>query len=1019
MKRSCVLLIIATLLLLIVSAVIAATPTDYNTLFQNKQLNAGQRLTSSDDRYQFEVQSDGNCVLYDRQKNSVLWASGTSSGQRLTLQPDGNLVMLDPSGSSTWQSGTAGTSATRLTLNDDGALVLYDGNTSVWRIYSIATNIPGALTADKNRGEWTLMVIPDTQGYAENWLPEYPYERMRQTFKWIADISDQLNIKVVQHVGDMVETNNTKEWNRVVECFTYLKDKGIPAIPCGGNHESYDNPPYSMMNQNFKLSEYQQYPWWGGHKNGIENTYQLFNFGKERYLFLTLEFQPGLGPIVDWARDVVDAHPDRKVIFTSHWNNDQTHYKQIIGVKPNVIMSLAGHKCIYEHYVGPNGSHSFVQNYQNNEGKMNIRYYKFKPLEDKVEWFTYSPVFGIFENDSISQGSFKLPQKAPSKQDSKKDTLIDFRNTHSINSQKPIIIAHRGGVITPETPECSIAAIRLAKQQGYTMVELDVQKSRDGIPIVFHDNNLKEACGINNRIANMDSKQIANIKFSKTGQTIVTLERALEECIRLSLGVMLDVKVSNDETFYQTIANLIKKYKYEPSTITISTDPILRKCFKGVIMLTVTPDEFNRAEKGETIDLSGKYWFGLPHRIPDETVKRLRQNGAYVIPAINTFRYPKQNHYELAQKDINRLIRAGVEGFQIDSVYMPLLSKEKVATDSSFSLKLLWTKTYNDHGEGAMTSNIESCEFSPDGKYIAAGCGDGRVLIITVPEGEIYRELNIATGNASDKSKDREVECIAWTRDGKYLAAAGNKHIPAVIIDVAENQIIETLFDNGGDKDGMGMSHDGKYLAIADIDHVRIYDTENWSQITRLNPLNDRSNNSIEFACDDSFMAVAGNKGRVAIVTAPDWKVERVLYTDQLNNDYPKDAWGKPSWWVKSTRISPDKQYVAYGISSGSAFAWKRDGTFIKELPMHTYVEAVSFSPNGKVMVAGGNDQDTWTEYEQPQRFYSVPDFDLIMEFSTPGENCEYIDWSPDSKYMVQPSTSGNIMLFEANWNPK
>jgi glycerophosphoryl diester phosphodiesterase len=208
------------------------------------------------------------------------------------------------------------------------------------------------------------------------------------------------------------------------------------------------------------------------------------------------------------------------------------------------------------------------------------------------------------------------------------------------------------------------------------MVELDIQKSRDGIPIVFHDSDLKEACGIDNRIANMDSKQIANIRFSQTDQTVVTLERALEECIRLSLGVMLDVKVSNDETFYQTIANLIKKYKYEPSTITISTDPTLRKCFKGVIMLTVTPDEFNRAEKGETVDLSGKYWFGLPPRIPDDTVKRLRYNGAYVIPAINTFRYSEDNHYESARKDINRLIQAGVEGFQIDSVYRPLFDND-------------------------------------------------------------------------------------------------------------------------------------------------------------------------------------------------------------------------------------------------------------------------------------------------------------------------------------------------------
>ena len=254
--------------------------------------------------------------------------------------------------------------------------------------------------------------------------------------------------------------------------------------------------------------------------------------------------------------------------------------------------------------------------------------------------------------------------------------LIDFRNRQSIERQKPILIAHRGGVITEKTPECSLAAIRLAKQQGYAMVELDVQQSRDGIPIVFHDSDLKKACGIDNRIANMDSKRIVEIKFSQTDQAIVTLDRALEECLTLSLGVMLDVKVSDDEPFFQTVANLIKKYKYEPSTITINADPSLRKCFKGVVMLTVTGDEFNRAQKGETVDLTGKYWFGLPHRMPDDTVKRLHQNGAYIVPAINTFRYPQDNHYELARKDINRLIQAGVEGFQIDSVYKPLFDND-------------------------------------------------------------------------------------------------------------------------------------------------------------------------------------------------------------------------------------------------------------------------------------------------------------------------------------------------------
>jgi len=259
-----------------------------------------------------------------------------------------------------------------------------------------------------------------------------------------------------------------------------------------------------------------------------------------------------------------------------------------------------------------------------------------------------------------------------------KDTvsLVDFTDRQCVERHKPILIAHRGGVVTETTPECSLAAIRLAKQQGYAMVELDVQRSRDGIPIVFHDSDLTKACGIDARIENMDSKEIVHITFAQTEQTIITLDRALGECVALSLGVMLDVKVRYDEPFFRTVADLIRKYEYERSSVTISTDPALRKCFTGVVMLTVTGDEFTRTKKGETVNLSGKYWFGLPHQIPGDAIMRLQQNGAYIIPAINTFRYPENNHYELAREDINRLIQAGVEGFQIDSVYRPLFDNE-------------------------------------------------------------------------------------------------------------------------------------------------------------------------------------------------------------------------------------------------------------------------------------------------------------------------------------------------------
>jgi len=257
-----------------------------------------------------------------------------------------------------------------------------------------------------------------------------------------------------------------------------------------------------------------------------------------------------------------------------------------------------------------------------------------------------------------------------------KNNLIDFSSPTSVLSQRPVLIAHRGGVVSAQSPECSIAAIRLAKEQNYTMVELDIQQSKDNVPIVFHDNNMKKACGINNSIKELNADDIVQVSFLNSDQKICTLEQALEVCRSLELGLMLDIKVEKDEKFFQTVVALVKKYSFENACITINADPVLRENLKGIALLTVTRDEFKKVQQGSNYDLHGKFWFGLPPQLPSEMVQLLQQNGAYVIPAINTFRYPEEGHYGLAQKDILRLNEAGVDGYQIDSVYKPLFSGE-------------------------------------------------------------------------------------------------------------------------------------------------------------------------------------------------------------------------------------------------------------------------------------------------------------------------------------------------------
>jgi len=300
-------------------------------------------------------------------------------------------------------------------------------------LLACTTLFPATLpTADQSRGEWTLVVIPDTQGYVEPWPEQgFAWSEVKSTFEWLPTVRDQLNIQVVQSVGDMGEFyigHNAPEWKRVQYLYTYLMDRGIPAIPAAGNHEWENDHDFVWMNNYFDISDYQQHSWWGGHYDGMQNTYQLFTIGNEDYLFITIQYEagstsnPAVGrqDVVDWAEGVVAAHPRRKVIFTSHWNENTDHFSQIIAPYSNVVMTLAGHQDRDDYFVTNGRTHNFIQNYQvkgfdqGETGDMQVRFFIFKPMDDEVEWFTYSHVEdGYWTKASDSQGTFALVQADP------------------------------------------------------------------------------------------------------------------------------------------------------------------------------------------------------------------------------------------------------------------------------------------------------------------------------------------------------------------------------------------------------------------------------------------------------------------------------------------------------------------------------------------------------------------------------------------------------------------------------
>ncbi|MDQ2746431.1 MAG: hypothetical protein M3T96_04125 [Acidobacteriota bacterium] len=75
--------------------------------------------------------------------------------------------------------------------------------------------------------------------------------------------------------------------------------------------------------------------------------------------------------------------------------------------------------------------------------------------------------------------------------------------------EKPLIIAHRGA--SAHAPENTYAAFKRAIEGGADGIEFDVRFSKDRIPVVFHDSDLKRLAHINRRVADLTAKELGEI----------------------------------------------------------------------------------------------------------------------------------------------------------------------------------------------------------------------------------------------------------------------------------------------------------------------------------------------------------------------------------------------------------------------------------------------------------------------------------------------------------------------------
>ncbi|HEX8433191.1 MAG TPA: glycerophosphodiester phosphodiesterase family protein [Longimicrobium sp.] len=107
----------------------------------------------------------------------------------------------------------------------------------------------------------------------------------------------------------------------------------------------------------------------------------------------------------------------------------------------------------------------------------------------------------------------------------------------------PLILGHRGA--PREAPENTLRAFRLAREHGADGVELDVQPSADGVPIVIHDPTLDRTTDSGGLVAALPWDRLSAVSVG--GEPLARLESVAEWAAESGAWLNVEIKSAGIE----------------------------------------------------------------------------------------------------------------------------------------------------------------------------------------------------------------------------------------------------------------------------------------------------------------------------------------------------------------------------------------------------------------------------------------------------------------------------------------
>lgn len=280
----------------------------------------------------------------------------------------------------------------------------------------------------KNEDNYNIVLIPDTQNTVK-----FKGEVMDTAVKELISTADELNVKGVIHLGDVVEDNNDgAQYDTARQVFYQIPDAGIRFLVQPGNHDGWASGTTNYWNSFGESSKIfaDRTSWYLTNKG--YSSYMLVDAGSYTYLVISLACtgsDPGRNNNTSWdssheawMREVLEQYPNCPTIVTTHdlqncsdtepssiklSSNGQKLWNLVKGYD-QVFMLAGGHShgSGVQTLTNDSGKEVFsvLTDYQfaYNGGNGIFRYLEFDESQNKIYYSAYSPYAASLQEEEKS-----------------------------------------------------------------------------------------------------------------------------------------------------------------------------------------------------------------------------------------------------------------------------------------------------------------------------------------------------------------------------------------------------------------------------------------------------------------------------------------------------------------------------------------------------------------------------------------------------------------------------------------